>query len=493
MCNTEECLTNNKNTGAKHKLSIFIKVVLLALIFGVIVFVSVWDTDTDIYFLIAEGREIIKDGIPYNLTSFNYFPIETVIQQYGWCVVLAVAYDNLGNIGLMLLQMVIVAFTAFINYSYLMLRFREIDRYYSVFLSLLSLTCVFLNLRPELLTYCLLISQLLITEKIIQTKKCKYVFCMIPVMLLEMQVHMSLWIFHAILLLPYICPVRIAFEKNEFFLNVKKKRELWILCLPKKERFVLIVGIILSFMSILLNPYGLDGVFYIFRTSKVWDFNIAECRNVSYFTLQGIIILICVCLFILTCKKLRSSDIYLCVGIMFMGVVSYRNSMLMPIVILILFGRMLRAQYYTKRALAVIFVLLLINIRLVPVTNELSNESYNELAVIISNIEDKNSKIYCIYEQGNYLEYMGYKTFFDARPEIYSIKINKTRDVAEDFLILYRAKEQTGEVIDFYRFDYMIVYRYSALYYYLCKDNSRYYEVDATESLALFEARSSNG
>lgn len=58
--------------------------------------------DTDSYFILAEGREILENGIKYTNSFTVVDGLDIVVQQWLWCVLMYGIYSILGNVGLIL-------------------------------------------------------------------------------------------------------------------------------------------------------------------------------------------------------------------------------------------------------------------------------------------------------------------------------------------------------------------------------------------------------
>lgn len=108
----------------------------------------------------------------------------------------------------------------------------------------------YLNLRPEILTFLLIILELYGVIKYGQTGKRRYLG-MIPVtMLAEVNFHASYWVMHLIVLLPYL--VMFPYKRvAQTYMTGKMRR-------------TLILTAILSMPFLLVNPYGLENATYVF-------------------------------------------------------------------------------------------------------------------------------------------------------------------------------------------------------------------------------------
>ena len=443
---------------------------------------SIYPTDTDVYYIIAEGRNIRANGIPYTLYNFNFFEIDTVIQNYAWCYLLAFLYDTFGNIGLACLQVIILTLYAIGVNTLLKMKGSKWTLPERALISILILTIgCYINMRPQIITLTILIYQLIILEKIHKTKNFLWGYLIIPLTILHMQIHMSMWIMQIIICLPYICPIRIDLQ-GKISISIEKyqlKNVVHNILLP-----------ILIFLSTLLNPYGIDGSLYIFNgMGEAGKFSISELSKPVYISKFGAYILLLVILTFLFIREFKKHDIYLVLGLALFSMFAIRNIMFVPIAYISLLATISSKARFKNFSikklptgfLAIIMVLMFISIGM-DITdgkhfnNSISDNDYffTGMDDIMAQIPDKNAKIFCQFMDGNYLEFHGYKSFWDARPELGGIKINHKREITEDYLSIVYAKDNMKEILDFYDFEYMIVRKQSLVRLALEKSDSGY-------------------
>lgn len=508
-------------------------------------YLTVAVADTDAFFIVSQGRDIISGGIPDTLLRFTYFPIDTVIQNYGWCVIVAFMYDWLGNVGLAILQGSIVICIAFSG-AYLM-KLKGSDKSFTrrMLIVMVLTSAALINIRPQLITLLLLILEVVVIEKCIATDNYKYAFLIMPLVLIEMQVHMAMWFMHFVVALPYIFPVTFGFVPLTMEYKYKKRKTIsfgfkekdnagdeisesksgtevyeidggyetlkqanfnktdtviktsrYSVKPTKKSNYLIALCVgILSFGCLFLNPYGAKGVTYFFESvGYVSKFNISECAPAQFIYHAGLVLIFSIVMYVRKIEKCSTSDNYMITGILFMTMVAVRNCSLIPIILIILFSKYKKGE---ESELVIIFTAFLvalsfIKMDFVPLSNELKNSYYDDLDNILQYVPDKHSKIYTTgYADGNYMGYLGYDIFFDARPEIFSDKVNHVRDIGQDFLDIRRYNDNAQELIQKYDFEYFIVEKDSRLYIYLdCSDE--YCTLESSNELTLFSKKSFN-
>ena len=89
--------------------------------------------------------------------------------------------------------------------------------------------------------------------------------------------------------------------------------------------------------------------------------------------------------------------------------------------------------------------------------------------------------------QGAFMELNGYKVYMDARPELYTGKINGKEDVWDEYIDLIKNKMDFEEFTNKYRFTHLIVEKKMCYSVYL-EYNSDYTKILDGNGYALFEA-----
>ncbi|HAJ97732.1 MAG TPA: hypothetical protein DCO72_08355, partial [Ruminococcus sp.] len=115
------------------------------------------------------------------------------------------------------------------------------------------------NVRPECITIILLMVQIYATEKYMMTHNLKW-FAVFPVvMLLEINVHSSMWFMHFCVLIPYALPLKVK--------NLCHKDA----CLKVRALIFPVVSMILV---MLCNPYGIEVIQYLYDSLTSNTFHI---------------------------------------------------------------------------------------------------------------------------------------------------------------------------------------------------------------------------
>ena len=259
-------LIMNRSMSDLYKAKCPKKVLFLALLlFATVVFLLYFTSSFsgDIYFIIASGRDILKDGFSINNPRSDGF---IVVQQWLYCIFAAVLYDNLGTVGYWLT--ILLPLSGFLGVTCLYLRKHGVSLFRSLCFCfpLLMIGRVYLCVaRPESLTLMLLVLEMIFLEKYQETRKLGYILLTPVLVVVKMCVHMSMWPVHIAVLLAYSVPMI-----KQFGL---KKDGIGILGF--------ITSFVLSIGAVFLNPYGTDGFWYLYRfyEDKVTRLYIAECQS----------------------------------------------------------------------------------------------------------------------------------------------------------------------------------------------------------------------
>ena len=70
---------------------------------------------------------------------------------------------------------------------------------------------------------------------------------------------------------------------------------------------------------------------------------------------------------------------------------------------------------------------------------------------------NEDTKIFAGFNAGGYVEYRGYKTYIDARPEVYSTCINKTEDIFAEYMNVEKGNIDYSAWLEKYGFTDLIV------------------------------------
>jgi hypothetical protein len=456
----------------------------------------------DLFFMSATGREILQNGIPYtNVWSMDH-SAEFVAQQWLYCVIIALL-EPLGIWSLKLLVLITILILSVLIWKLMVIRGCNNRMVYGLTMTGIALTCGYLySARPESITIILLLLEAYGLEKYRATSKYGWLSLLPVTMVLEMNLHASMWIMHFGVVLIYMLPSGFSVIKKDYMLKQWKPVSIFTL---------------LSIGCMFINPYGSDGVMYLFRSFSAGTFNLVPIKEVQPVTLFSscmmAIALLCIMLVILlVAKKCDSVTFYTGIFIILLEFISVRNNMFHCIGLLYLATGLYNAyktssfQINWKKdvrnylwfifAPLSLFVVLFCVISSVQVVNDMRFASqYEHNYVVRSEVDDsaslmdfgkyindnglESSTVFSGFNTGSYLEYIGCtNVFIDCRPEIYTYELNKSNHYLKEYSALcgtssyYTLRHELGlgntAYIDFARkftdvrnFDYIVIDRMS--------------------------------
>ena len=395
--------------------------------------------DSDGYFLIASGREILNNGFsyyhPFSVAHDMYY----VMQQWLYTVYLA-WLDNFGIPAVLFGTFLITGLLVYTETIFLQQRNKTIPVAIAICLSLFFICCnlaYMVNVRPEAISVVLMIFQFICFERYKKSLQLKTLLPLPLIFLLEANFHMSMIFVHIAFLIPYFLKLPIKILN---FFNLKDTH----IPFDKNIQKVLLI----SFFVSLINPYGLEGISYLYNslTANTFDYIfILEVSKLQLVSLHGIsFLLMFVLLWALTKKKKVSSETFLFVlGINAMYSLAIRNSMFIIISMLFLASELnynlLQIKECSKRLLIYPLIVMIVgfyNLFTMGISFDSYNSVINEKEKLpincvnyLDEYEQKDVKVFTGFSWGGYLEYRGYKNIFiDARPELYMSKLNKTEN-----------------------------------------------------------------
>lgn len=458
------------------------KVFCCLLFAGYFCFKVIMPYDTDLPFLVATGRDIISNG----LSDKNVFIIDSdihfVIQQWLYTVVLAVA-DSFGWVGMSSFLLVQIFLIFFLGWQIVKRHNVSIGGYCLCFFFMSLVDPYFFNLRPQNVTMIFILLECLALDRYRDSGKWQWLMILPVSMIFEMNFHMSMWVVHYAVLIAYMVP---AFYCKRIISNDILKK-------------IKTIGIFAAIMTgcLFLNPYGLDGIMFgIDSMSSGMQAYLTVAEHTPAYILSSagatIIVLVFIGALLLWFKGLKSVTAHLVLGFSLMTAMYFRNCMFLLIAVLYLVcdmgdifkERNIKLDYRKDLANYLYFILVpmvlaVLVMLLAAVENVvLCDYTYNmmfqrnamyAISDYLEDNADKSDHIYAGYVLGHDLEYVGYNNIYmDARPESYTLKLNRTKDILRDYSRygLYGVdkaskyvidKDELEAWIDEYDFEYFII------------------------------------
>lgn len=436
--------------------------VFIIMCISLLLYMSLFFNDADVYYFVSNGNYILKHGIPHT-NPFIFIPYEgmhlpkIVIQNWLYCVFIAIVNKCFGSIGMVITNFLFLLGTILITLYFLKPRHKNKISVFVIVLCFL-LTFSYTSLRPQMFTYILIVAEILLIEKALKTNNMRWLMLIIPLMILEINCHASYWIMHYIVFIPYLIPADNVFK-------IFKKTKVFRI----KNAVNLIITWIMMAGSLFINPYGIDAILYVFKALKSNVFSIVNLGeelspfNIKTFGLEfNVIILgiIIIFAFMIFKRKITSTTFLMFIGFTFLFLQQYKWLPFFEIGYVFVARDFLDAvpeickfkiKYQKTIKLMLIIISMIITFKesltFASGMNKIKNTSelaqFNENAVKnvdVVKINDyliKNNidSVYSPYNASeNYYEYHGIKVMTDARPELYTMDYSNTDNCDNSYL-----------------------------------------------------------
>lgn len=438
--------------------------------------------DTDTFFLAATGRWIAEHmSVPIINPFVIHDGFSVIIQQWGFDVLMYYIYEYGGSTGLFIYTLIAYGMTVLLMYAFFKL-FTKNHTTQAIITLIASFGFLcFASPRPTSLTIIIMLLFLYSLEKWHQTASLQWLIPLPILSFIQVNMHSSMWPMLFVFIIPYIFPHAIV-KKNHISKSVAEwfRRNKWLL-----------VTIIIMFATGLLNPNGLNGMLYVFKSyghvsSNDTSFIINELAQPTMMDTMGIFVIISI-IFITVfitknAKRLmeytpkQHSDIirlYTAAGTTVLAAMHLRNMWYLligalPLIAVILDGipsfpfnrhNPSGIKCAGQMSAALLAVLLSFNIcSSMPYTID---ENQDTEFTPISAVEYLHTKedviLFNEFNSGAFLEWKGYQVYIDARPELFAKNINGKDDVLKEYISVCNGYIDYEQFLNQYHFTHLIV------------------------------------
>ena len=241
-------------TMDKKKLFIYIISILLLIL--LIISICPKSMQNDTFWSIKVGERLLNEGI-FGLDTFSIHDnLYYIAQHFITDILIYIIYSFMGFKGLYLLEILLT--TVITGLLYILNKEVSKNKIIAYFMTVAQIVLLrgFIAVRAQMISYILLIIELILLEKYRKNDKNKYIVGLAVIPIIIANFHMGVYpLFFVFLVVNIIGYFKIKFLCFETVEKSDKKR-------IKKLLLVLIIGIISSF----INPYFIDGVLYPFKT-----------------------------------------------------------------------------------------------------------------------------------------------------------------------------------------------------------------------------------
>lgn len=519
---------NKTESGRKIKITFYF-LITLAVLFMVTTLQEYMDND--FYHIVVAGRWIAQNKqIMYENPYFILDGYKTIVQQYPYAVALWLIYDNLGYLGAYFFVCIQALFYGFIIYKYL--TYNKVQKEIAQLLTLLFITFMpYKNVRPELITMAILLLEMLLLEKFIESKGKNWIHCIVMfplLMLIETNIHCSYDVFHFIVTLPYLAELTLPSIKRKMEEKKKKKEQLKEAINQAKQKnntkkpkkvanpakmreamqnelqdeiskirmkLGMLVSCVLMFVASGISPYGFKSLTMLFDSANISIVDVAEHQPMSLGSGTSIYFVVGIILFerAFVKKKIRVSSAFFTLGFGLLSLIAIKNIILFMLAIITLTADLFRSEeiallkkevvFRVKNFASVGFILaLVISSALFSEHNEKRQDTEMMPIGAIAYMKENDDrygdlKIMTSYNNGSLFVFNDAgKVYIDPNTTPYVKKFNGQYDVITEYayLLNYADTEFIENFLNKYQFDYLCLQPKMSLLHNYLEDSDDY-------------------
>ena len=433
------------------------------------------ELDNDSWYVLAEGREIVENGIYYEDQLSMHEGLEVTVQNYGFAAIFYLLYQAFGSVGVYIAMLLLNLLLCYLIYKICML---ISNKNVNLSLILMILTDLvlgrwFVVTRAQLLSYCILMLVIYILELYIKTDKTKHLWWIPLLSLAQVNLHASVWPMILLTIGVYIID------------GIKQPK----LHLDGYRKWPLIAVGLTSLLVGFLNPYGIKMMTFILTSYGIQEANafVIEMHpfNLETSSLIALYVVIATTLILYIFgnnKNIRMRWLFLLFGFLALGINTFKGMAYLILVLLFPLAAVYKntkvEKWGTRKSRWMvaswmgIFAVLTIIICIVIMLPEIGRRGPSEemigaidmLDQEVGDIDKKTLDIYTGYNEGGYLEYRGYKPYIDPRMEVFIKSNNGKADIFQEYYEMYNGDMEKDEFLRRYDFDYLVVREGEKLY-----------------------------
>ena len=472
--------------------------------------------DNDMWFILASGREIVKNGIPMT-NVFTWLPnLSTVIQQWLPDVVTYLTYSKFGIAGICV--MVAIQIAALVA-SLLVLSRKASGGKMRLETSLILIAASipalgsYISVRPQILTMIGITWTLVFLEAYRHTDDWKWLIGLPITMIAHINCHMAMAPFDLFIIFLYLIPDVTKIVKGIFPLFTYSFRD------SSYGRKPMLIAFIVTCLATLINPYGLNGAMYLLSsygaadyggyikemgTITPWDSDygmgmvlmtfigaMAIGRNRRDINFPGSVMLIACT--ILSYQHVRNVWLgaLLSFPIAFQAFASVgcgtgdKSKDPDPIFADSIMWRLICGAFAIAAVCSC--VMMSASNAEMNIGGDDTSTPKDAMDWLDENGVSKDARIFNHFNSGGYIEWRGYKTFIDARPELFEPAITGVDEhYYREYVDTSTGDGSYSDMLDKYSFDFLVVNDDTSLYNDLLSDKG-YVDVCDGSGYAMFK------
>lgn len=432
--------------------------------------------DNDSWYVIAEGREIVENGIYYEDQLSMHEGLEVTVQNYGFAAIFYLLFLAFGGVGIYIAMLIANVILCYLIYKICMLlsnKNMNLSLLLMILTDLLLVNSGFIVTRAQMISYAILMLVIYLLELYIRKGKTKTLWWIPILSVIQINLHASVWPMMLIVMVVYMLDAR-----KQPKLHYKGYKMMPILR-------VLILAILVGF----LNPYGIKMMTYILTSygipeandyiNEMAPFSLGSNRDILFY---GAIVAVMMLYVFGKNRNIRMRYLILLFGFLALGINTVKGMSYLILVLWFPIAEVYRdariGRWGTRKIrwmvgswMGVIVVGTVLGHIILTVPNVNSDGPFEGMVVAVDYLDlaageaDKEHlKVYADYNQGGFLEYRGYKPYIDPRMETFLKANNGKDDIFLEYYKLEMGKLNKAEFIKKYDFDYLVVGESDALY-----------------------------
>jgi len=478
-------------------------------IFMLIFIISICPVElqNDTFFDISLGKEYVDNGI-FTVDNFSVHS-DLMYQTHHLFenVIIYKIYNTFNYIGLHVFEIILTCIIAMLFYlvNNQFTKNKKIS-YVMVFLEMIMFS-IFISLRAQMFSSIIFLIEILLINKYLYhtlSKKINntilIILTLMPILLINF--HGGVIFFYYIIIAVYLTNlskinlIRIENDKN---IDISKLKKLMIYS-------------IISLPLLVLNPYGINGITYMFGTlsNSFINANIQEFQPFSLKGTIGINILIYFVIYIgaliFSDKKIKIHEILFLSGTIFMSLLSVRHFIFYIITTVVLLPHLefvlmrMKNWLYNglnekgPKAMTITIYIVVSFVIISVITSNLTYKKYEFIpsetypVAAVEYIKEHigyNKVIFNEYNWGSYMMLNNIKVFIDSRCDLYTDEYNKGTTVAYDYINTLKCKMNYEDTVSKYNIEYFLIKKDEPLAIMLLKDYN-YENIYEDDTLYIF-------
>lgn len=450
ISNFKKLLTKSVQIGKNIEIRIPICLILLitlGLLYG-----NLFTFDNDNFFQLAHAKVLFSQGFVKEEPLTMHTGLDFLIPQWLSIVFIYLTYTYGGVVLLNLFFYIFVFSTIVIMYKTAMLILNGDSLKSVVWTSVETLFFMLIGYttRPHVISLFFIALEIYVLEQYKHGKE-KYIWCLPFISVMIINFHNSLWLFFVLVGIAYLA---------EFMIYKTG---------PEKIPRNTVIASMLSLVVSLMNPYGIDGVTYIFNSLKsiqpiasyIIELMPIGIRMETLMWLAHPFLIILLLLYRKSNKKIPLRYVFLWLGTLLLMIQHVRSSIQyfvcsFPIFLIAVNEIDTEVVPFRKKDLVESLVVLLL---VFPIYSRRPNMDNNDDTDFMKYIEEnipRDAVIFNHVNNGGMLELNEYKPYIDARLEVFGKDNNKKFDYLSEYVSTLRGAD-IEEILEKYDFEYIIL------------------------------------